>query len=1129
MKKKALMKDFFIEVRKSLNRYVSILLIVALGVAFFSGIRAAQTDMQISADTYFDQTGLMDIRVISTMGLTSKDLSAIESVQGVDTAAGIKSLDVISSTSNAEYIFKLLPRTDDINKIKVIAGRLPASNNECLIDTLFASNSGYTIGDTLTFRSGNDTKLEENLAHTEYTIVGIGDSPMYFSYKRGNSSIGDGSVDFFAVIPPEEFQAEVFSEIYVTTKNTAELNSYSKEYEECVEKVLSRIEDIAHTQTKIRYEEVLLEPKEKLEDAKTELAKGIDKANEEFLKGEEELGKAREEIRKAEEAISEGLDKLSKGREELDKNLKILKQHKEELTAGKEEVEKAWENINIWETGLNSKHKEYEEGIRAFHEGLGEWENRAKEYQEGLKALNIKEAELNKELIYIQAQKADLEPVKDLYAHEWEELVRQESMLGTVRLEVTSQKEILNAAGIQLDSAKSELDQKQASLIQANKALTSEEKKLEKTKAEIRTKETELISGEKQLNAMETELNKGEMELEKNKETLKEREQELAAAKADLEQGKKTLMQEKEKAEKEIADAQEEIVKGEKDLSQVEQPKWYVLDRNSLQTYVEYGQDAERIGNIGRVFPVIFFLVAALVSLTTMTRMVEEQRTQIGTLKALGYGKISIASKYILYALSASLLGSILGVLIGEQVLPKVIIVAYKILYYTLPKAITPYNYYYGVLSAIAAILCTTLAAFFSCYKELSATPAKLMRPTAPTLGKRVILEHLPFVWKRLNFTSKAAVRNLLRYKKRFFMTVFGIGSCTALLLVGFGIKDSISAISEIQYTDLWKQDVILKLDDQIKKEETNSLIEDIRSNEQVTGALLVNENTMDAGFNKTVKSVNLIVPEKITEITDYVVFKDRKTGSSYELQEEGVIITEKLASLLKVRPGDTIYLDDGNKQKTEVKISAVTENYMMHYVFISPAMYEKLFHKEPNYNTMYLKCNIDKDQEDSFSADMLKNSKISGISFTTGLRKQISDMLNSLNLVVYVLIVSAGLLAFIVMYNLNNININERKRELATLKVLGFMDMEVGTYIYRENIMLTLIGTVFGMILGIILHYYVIITAELDILMFGRNIKSISFIFSILLTFVFAAFVNFVMYFKLQKINMVESLKSVE
>lgn len=1129
MKKTALKKDFVIEIKKSLNRYISILLIVALGVAFFSGIRATETDMQISGDTYFDRTRFMDIRVVSTMGLTNKDLTAIEEIEGVKAVEPVKTIDVLSNTNDSESIFKLYSRTDDINKIKVTQGRLPEADNECLIDSLCTLNGEYSIGDTITFRSGNELKLEENLGHSNYTIVGIGDSPLYLSYKRGNSSIGNGSIDYFAVLTREEFKSEVYSEIYVTVENAAPFISYSKEYEERIEKVLKSIEGIAHTQSQIRYEDVLREPRKELENAKTDLANGMKEAEEEFTSGEKELNSAKEKITKAREAINEGWEKLLTGKKELDKNKELYHQYKEQLAAGKKEIAKAQTNINNWETILTSKRKEYMKGLKALEEGKIEWEKNNKDYEYGLKEINDKESQLNENLAKVQEEKTKLEPVKDLYPAEWEQLTQTETYLLGRQKEVATQTTKLEEVGKQLASAKGELDKSNVSLTQANKTLQAEEAKLILAKSELKSKEIELLQNQKQLVIMNDELINVEIEIQKNENTLKTKKSELTNGEKDIAEGEETLKREKEKANKKISEAKEKISTGEKELAEVEVPKWYVLDRNSIQTYVEYGQDAERIGNIGKVFPVIFFLVAALVSLTTMTRMVEEQRTQIGTLKALGYGKISIASKYIIYALSASLLGSILGVLIGEQVLPKVIIIAYKILYYTLPEAITPYNYYYGVLSAVTAIACTTLAAFFSCYKELLATPAKLMRPEAPTLGKRVILEYLPFIWRRLNFTSKAAVRNLLRYKKRFFMTVIGIGSCTALLLVGFGIKDSIGAIADIQYTDLWKQDATLTIDSKMNKSEKDSLLKEIESHTEITSTALIHVNTMDAGFKKAVKSINLIVPEQITDISDYVVFRDRKSKEIYELQKDGAIITEKLASLLKVEAGDVMFLDDGNQNKVEVKITAVTENYMMHYVFISSALYEKLFGKEPDYKTVYLKCNVAEEKEESFAASMLKNTKISNISFTSAFQKQISDMLNSLNLVVYVLIVSAGLLAFIVMYNLNNININERKRELATLKVLGFMDMEVGTYIYRENIMLTTIGTVFGMVLGIVLHYYVIITAELDMLMFGRNIKSISYIYSILLTFAFAAFVNFVMYFKLQKIDMVESLKSVE
>lgn len=1129
MKKKALKKDFLMEVKNSLNRYVSILLIVALGVAFFSGVRASESDMQITADRYFDDTEFMDIRVVSTMGLTNSDLMAISEINGVSKVEAVKSLDVLSTTSEGEYIFNLASATKTINKIKIIEGRLPEKNNECLVDSLYVSESRGKIGDIITFRSGNDTNIEDSLKETKYTIVGIGDSPTYLSYKRGNSYIGNGSVDFFAVLAPEVFLTDIYSEINVVVENTKALNSYLEVYEDRVEVVRNRIEDIAGIQTELRYEEVRKEPRKELETAQIKLEEAKDKADKEFLKAEDDLKLAEQEIVLGEETIKEAWEKLSKGRAEIEENNNKLLNYSKELEQGKKEIEKAKYNINIWEEALIAKGREYQEGNKAFKEGLKEWEKSYEVYETGLTIVNQNLSILKEDLAKIQAQKLELEPDKDEYPKQWLALTQSEAEVTLGLSELTTEQGNLVALGKQLDTAKLKLDEQQMELITAEQTLSTEEKKRKTTKAEIDSKEAELNKGQEELNSNRQELNKGLEELKKNEESLKVKEAELEAGKKDLEEGKKTFDIEKEQVKKELTKAEEEIAKGEKELSEVEIPKWYVLDRNSVQTYVEYGQDAKRIGNIGKVFPVIFFLVAALVSLTTMTRMVEEQRTQIGTLKALGYSKRSIAGKYILYALSASLFGSILGVLIGEQVLPRVIIVAYKIMYYTLPKPITPYNYYYGILSTVVAILCTTLAAFFASYKELAARPAKLMRPVAPKLGKRVILEYLPFIWRRLNFTSKAAVRNLLRYKKRFFMTVFGIGSCTALLIVGFGIKDSISAISDIQYVDLWKQDVNLTLDEDASKEEKNALLEELRLDERISGAILINGSTMDAGSGKTVKSVNLVSPKDKDEISDYLVLRDRKSGDTYKLQDNGVFITEKLATLLKVDVGDVIYLEDGDKNRVDVEITAVVENYMMHYIFISSNLYEELYGNVPNYNSIYLKCDISETLESSFAKELLDNSIVTNVSFISEFQKQISDMLNSLNLVVYVLIISAGLLAFIVMYNLNNININERKRELATLKVLGFMDLEVGTYVYRENTMLTIIGSVFGILLGILLHYFVIVTAELDSMMFGRNIKMISFIYSVLLTFVFSIFVNFIMYFKLQKINMVESLKSVE
>jgi putative ABC transport system permease protein len=1130
MKKKALWKDFAMEVKNSLNRYLSILIIVALGVAFFSGIRASEPDMQISADRYYDDTALMDIRVISTLGLSEDDITAVMAVEGVSTAEAVKTLDVLCNTKDSENVVKIISRTDSLNKIKLVDGRLPETSEECLMDSAFMEYTGYKIGDTVTFRSGNDKKLSESLKGDTYTIVGIGDSPLYLAYDRGNTSIGNGSIDFFAILSPEEFKAEEYTELYASVQGAASLTTYTKEYEDSVEKVLNRIEDIADARCEIRYEEVLKEPRQEIEDAKAELTDAKVEADDKLGDAEHKLLDGEEKITEGEKEIAEGFNKLRDGKIEIENNRTKLLDSKAALEKGEKELENAKKDIKAGEATLKVKRAEYNTGAKALKDGLAEWTTSNQQYKQGLKELQSKETELNASMQQVQEQKTALEPVKDIYPEEWKELVNNETALMVGLNAITEQKAALEPVKEQLTSAKQVLDQQKLNIEKADKLLTAEEQKLDTAKDTITEKEIQLKNGKEQIIKGQQELDKAEKEINDGEATLTEKEKELQDAKEELEKGRKDYTEAKEKAETEIADAEKKIKEGEEELNDLDFPEWYVLDRNSLQTYVEYGQDSERIGNIGKVFPVIFFLVAALVSLTTMTRMVEEQRTQIGTLKALGYSRKSIAGKYILYALTASLMGSLLGVLVGQQILPQVVIIAYKIMYHTLPEAITPYNMYYGVMSTVVAVACTTLATFFSCYKELAANPAKLMRPAAPKLGKRVILEKLPFIWSKLNFTSKAAVRNLLRYKKRFFMTVFGIGSCMALLLVGFGIKDSIGAISDIQYVNIWHQDAFMSIDEDMSGEEKDNLLKELKTDERIAETLLVRDTTVDAGYGKNVKSSYLIVPENDKMIEDYVVFRNRLTHESYTLKDDGIIITEKLASLLKTETGDTIYLEDSNKKRVEVTITAVMENYMFHYIFISPNLYEKLYGNVPEYNKVYIKSEkgITLDEK-QFAEEMLNNSSITNVTFTSDFQQRITDMLNSLNMVIYVLIISAGLLAFIVLYNLNNININERKRELATLKVLGFMDGEVGAYVYRENIMLTVIGAVAGIFLGIVLHRFVIVTAEIDSIMFGRNMKLISYVLSIVLTFGFSAFVNFVMYYKLQKINMVESLKSIE
>ena len=560
-------------------------------------------------------------------------------------------------------------------------------------------------------------------------------------------------------------------------------------------------------------------------------------------------------------------------------------------------------------------------------------------------------------------------------------------------------------------------------------------------------------------------------------------------------------------------------------------PEWYVFGREYSQVYAEFGQNAERIGALAEVFPLFFFLIAALVCLTTMTRMVEEERTQIGTLKALGYSKWSIASKYLMYAGLASLGGGIFGALIGQKLLPAIVVNAYRTMYINLPYCLIPYNAWHTISSIAVLMICTVSAAYFACVKTLKSNAATLMRAEAPKGGKRVLLERIPFIWKRLSFGQKSSVRNLFRYKKRFFMTMVGIGGCMALLVVGFGIRDSIYDIARFQYEELFIYNGAIVKNEDATEEELKELYQFL-DKEELESYTSVYQTYVDLSVGDVEKSAYLICPEHTETFHEYICFRDRVTKEAFAFDKdmEGIVLTEKMASMLGVAVGDEITIKISDDEIAKAKISYLTENYSMHYVYITPKLYEKLYEKAPEYNLLYYKSfNNSEEARNAFAEKVLDYEAVLEVQFNTEVRQTIEDMLDTLDLVIWLLIVSAGLLAFVVLYNLNNININERRRELATLRVLGFHNTEVASYVYRESIMLTVFGIILGIFMGAVLHRYVILTVEVDMLMFGRNISFLSFLYSSLFTCIFSLLINWVMYFKLKKIDMVESLKSIE
>ena len=1042
MKKKALRKDFYMEIRRSLGRFMSIFFIVAIGCSFFSGIRASEPDMRYSGDAYFDEKNMMDIEVISTLGLTDDDLQAIKDVDGVSAAEGSYSVDVLCSEGDNQIAVHVMSLMPTMNQVQLEEGRLPEAENECAVDVDYLNESSLEIGDEITFSSGSDDDITDTLKTDTFTITGAVSSPNYISFQRGSTTIGNGSLAAFIVVPEDSFSLDVYTEIYAQVDGAKEMTAFTDAYDDRVQEAMDAIGAIQAEREQIRYDEIVDEANEALEDARQQVSDAETELEDGKAQAEAELADARQQLDDAQEEVDSGWQEIESSREQLESSRQQLVDSQAEVDRGQEEL-----NANI--DALNQQIDEL---------------NAAKEEYNSLAASgatdDVTMATLNAMYEEIQKGEAAIAQAQD-----------------------------------QIDSAKAELE-----------------------------------SGQDQINSGWNQITAGEQELADAEAKLEEAEAEIADGWEEYYEGEAEAEAEIADGEQKIADAKEEHADAENEINDIEMPEWYIYDRSNLPDYTGYGENADRMRAIGEVFPAIFFLVAALISLTTMTRMVEEQRTQIGTLKALGYERHSIAGKYLGYALLATVSGSVVGILFGEKVFPYIIINAYGIMYQHMNDIVIPYNLEYGLGAAAAALASTLLATVFSCYKELREQAAELMRPPTPKQGQRVLLERVKFIWKRLNFSWKASIRNLVRYKKRLFMTIFGIGGCMALMLVGFGLKDSIFAIVDIQYGEIQLYDGNIILSDDATEEEKSNIITTLEKDSKMAGSTEGILSQITVGNGEEWHDVYLDVPKNVEEFSEFVVLQDRVTNEKYELDDSGAILTEKMATELDVEPGDTVTIRDENRGDLEVEISAVCENYMSHYLYMTPAYYEKVYGEQPDYNSIFYKT-ADRITEEAerIGEEALTLPGALSVSYTTDLREQVDNMLGALDEVIVVLIISAGMLAFVVLYNLNNINITERQRELATLKVLGFYNGEVAMYVYRENIVLTVLGAVFGIVLGKFLHGFIIVTVEIESVMFGRNIDLSSFVYGFLLTLLFSLLVNGAMYFKLKKINMVESLKSVE
>ena len=929
----SLLKNTFREIRNTKARFISIMAIIALGVGFFAGIKATSPSMYSLAETYYSENKLMDYRVISAVGFTEDDISEIEKLDGVESVMPSYYYDASLSADEGGQLIHLISvpkkykKNDELNTLVTLEGKLPEKTDEIAVEGVGFNGSSHQTGDTIKFAElAGDAKVSDSLKSLSYKVVGKVQSPLYISYQRGKTKIGDGKLDEYMYINSSSFKIEKYNEVYIKADFSDKYSPFSDEYDDKSDELKKEIEKVAESRTKV---------------FKTETLK---KARDELEKGKKEYAKQKSDTEK----------KLAKAKKEIDES----------------------------EAALSA----------------------------------------------------------------------QAALAGTA---YAAQADYGNA------------------------------------------------------NQLLAQLEAGKAEYEKNK---KEADKKLA------------------EAEKKLKDGEKELKKTEKKLNSMSKSVWYVRNRDDNPGYDTFTQNADRLDAVASVFPLFFLLVAILVCVTTMTRLIEEKRTEIATFKALGYGNASIIAKFVIYSLIAGVTGSVIGTAIGVATLPFIIYNAYKIMYY-IGDITLVLNVPIILMGILAAILCTTAVSIIVCAKSLRLKPAQAMRPKAPKPGKRILLERITPLWKHMSFTAKLTARNLFRYKARLCMTVIGVAGCTALIVAAFGLLNSFDPLTEVQFGEVFHYDAVVVPKDGGSEKQLDYLVKKAEKDEDVKRAMLCmqEEITIDAHGKHYSAPLTINVFSDTAHFDEIVHLQERESKNPLTLDDSGVMINEKYAATNKLKVGDTVKIK-GKIGTAEAKIAGIYEQYINNYLYMTPKLYHELFKKQPVYNMLCVSLDEAKgDRADNFSSQMLSDNRIVAVTFMAEKITEFKNMLNSLNMVVLVMIVCAAALAFVVLYNLTNINIAERVREIATFKVLGFYNRETSSFIYKENIILTLMGIAVGLGLGILLTGFIVRTVEIDNVMFGREIYFTSYLYAAGLTMLFSLLVNGVMSFKIKAVNMVESLKSVE
>lgn len=1254
--KKTYIKIILDEIRSSFGRFAAIFSIVALSIGFLCGLLATTPDMTATADMYYDESNAADINIKATMGLTENDFKAVHDMDKIKEIMPAYVTDVLLNSDNNEVLnakmfgLPLLNNTRLINNLELTEGRMPKNKNECVVEKGWGSLTDVNLGTKLVISKDNEDY--ENISDTynvlEYTVVGIVENPYYFSIESERSTIGNGTSNALVYVDENCYALDVYTDFFIKVEGAENFTAFTDEYENYVEEVAEKLEELEKSQSVIRLSDIKKEAYEELDDAKKDYEEAKNEAENELNDaavkiedgkkeladaaielndGKKEITEAKETLRKetldAQKEIADGYKDLEEAKIELDDG--ELKYHDgiQDITEGQKEYDDGLKEFLEAEEELKDAQKKFDEGEQEYLDGVKELEDGKKELARGSRRLSSArtqlleaEAQYTQGKTELEAQEAqfnaltnqviialatspsaiNLSSADDLFNGLENDSTGMLNYAVTqilsgikaavgdpnlpdnadaflfIKNSIDGSKIQLDAAAMQIkdgwaqyESGRSKINKAKKEISEAEQKLEDAEKEIDENRQKLEDGWAELEEGRLELAEAKTELDDGYIELEdarkklddgwtKYNDGLKElaeaevtlinetakAEKEIQEGEVDLADGQKkyekglTELQENEQkyldakaeAEEELNDAAEKLKDAEKEIAKLENPQWYVLDRNSNVSYASFSANAGKVADVAKVFPIFFFLIAALVTLTTMTRMVEEERTQIGTLKALGYRKTTIVSKYLIYSVLASSLGSIAGILIGFRAFPSIIWNAYRTMY-KLPDLTNQFLLQYALPESFLIILLTVAVTLYVSMSSLKEKPSTLMLPRAPKAGKRIFLENIDFIWSRMKFTHKSTARNIMRYKRHLFMTVIGIAGCSGLILTGFGLLDSIGSIANTQFTEIFKYNLNIELEDE--KDYDSVLNNFLNDNNKVNSYSEIFTETGYVLDGRERISTSLKVAKDSNTLTKVLNLRDRITGKEILFDDSSVVMTEKLAETIRINVGDKFILENGEGLKKELVLTGITENYVGCYLYMNESDYEEAFYENIKYNTILVNAFYKNGTQEQYINELLKSDSVINVEPVTQVKKSFDNLLSTIEYIVVVIIIASGALAVIVLYNLTNININERRKELSTLKVLGYHNEEVAAYVFRETTILSIIGTFAGLPMGVLLHSFVVETVEAVNLMLGRTISLKSFVYSAVITLLFSLLVNLVLFRKLKKIEMVESMKAID